>query len=88
MIFKRFNRNGEATYWLGTRHHYYDTDYEYNHKIDWDVAKYLVLEVGISDFMNCVRDELKKEKTVTCKVCGCIKTIEELKQDHKSCIQE
>lgn len=84
---------GEQVWYLGTRTFYYDTDYTYDHKIDWETAKHLYENVNVWDFMDSVKTKLaeekkaaKLEKVVTCKACGCTKTIEELKtMDHNTC---
>jgi hypothetical protein len=80
---------------LGTRTFIYDTDYTYDHVIDWETAKYLYEKVGVWDFLDSVKGKLDEEKkmrlldqVVICKKCGCEKTIAEMQsQDHKACFE-
>lgn len=76
-------------FWLGIRTFVYDTDHDYIHKIDFETAKYLIFNVqGVRDYFNKIRERIAKETVVTCKVCGCEKTKEELKQTHSTCFTE
>ena len=44
------------------------------------------LSLGLDDKEKIVKTD--DQKLVTCKKCGCEKTIEEIKEQHKTCFKE
>ena len=49
-------------YYLGTRTFHYDTDYTFDYKISWEVAKHLVMNEGVNELYDYVRRRVDEEK--------------------------
>jgi hypothetical protein len=54
-IFRSWNKDKTAQFWLGIRTHYYETDYDYIEPVSREEAVWLIKTQDVREFLDCLK---------------------------------